>query len=483
MNKQSNRAPGKGPKHHYLFVGVTSALLALLLTLQSPLLAKPLAAPQDLVRGARAVTGIEISGSHGETEFDLVKNAGAGWVRIAGVWWPDVQPTEGRINWDALQWLNTDLLAARRNNLTVVLVVRGVPEWAQAYAGYSCGPIKQDKLSSFASFVAALVNRYSRSPYKVLYWEIGNEPDIDRKLVQPDSRWGCWGDDADDYYGGGAYAAMLRVVYPRVKQVNRAAVVLVGGLALDCDPRPGGVCPTEQRRRPARFLEGILRAGGGAYFDGIAFHSYDYYDIAQPGRYSNSNFNASSAATGPVSISKAAFLRAVLQSYRVYGKVLLNTESALLCKKCDAGNAANAEYELTQAYYAAQVNVMAMATGLRANIWFRLTDWPGTALLKEDLSALPAYTAHQALTQALDGAIYKRTMTIKDTGDAAARGYLFSRINHTVGVVWSGDAQAHTLTLSTAPRAVKDVLGRPVMFTGRQVSLQPPDRLLLYVEW
>lgn len=447
------------------------ALLALSLLPFSPIRPDRVVTPQT-------VTGIEIANTQSSTDLDLVQQAGAGWVRIAGVWWPDVEPVEGQRNWAALDWLGQELLTAQGDNLAVVLVVRGTPGWAQAIPGTSCGPIRQDKLSAFAEFVSKLVKRYSREPYFLKYYELGNEPDIDPKLVQSDSLWGCWGNDADAYYGGGTYAAMLRAVYPQVKQVDPTAQVLVGGLTLDCDPRPQGGCPTEQRRRPARFLEGILRAGGGSYFDGISFHSYDYYD-QKPGLYSNSNFHSSSVTTGPVSHLKAKYLRQLLAAYDVGDKYLLNTESAVLCKVCqdDPG------YEWTKAYYAAQANVTALADDLRANIWFRLADWPGTALVGDNFVNKPAYQAYSVVSMMLDRATFIRVLTFGDEGEDSVRGYVFQHGGRDVWVLWSADGQTHQLSLPAMPHAVINVLGQRVLMQSTQLTLQPPGRLLVYVEW
>ncbi len=58
--------------------------------------------------------------------------------------------------------------------------------------------------------------------------------------------FGCWGDPNDKtYYGGEYYAEMLKRAYPAVKAANPQAIVLNGGLLLDCDPRyppPGKDC-------------------------------------------------------------------------------------------------------------------------------------------------------------------------------------------------------------------------------------------------
>ena len=429
-----------------------------------------------LVTTGNSPFGIEINGANGSIEFDKAWQAGAHLVRLAGLWWPDVEPVEGKYNWSAMQWLESLFSAAVSRNMTVILVVRGTPEWAQKYSGHACGPIRPDKLNAFADFMAALVAKYGDGRYGIKYWELGNEPDIDPKLVTPDSLTGCWGDDADEYYGGGAYARMLQVVYPRIKEVNPTAQVLLGGLVLDCDPRPDGGCPDSERSRPPRFLEGVLRAGGGSFIDGVSFHSYDYYD-GHIGRYSNSNWHSDSVSTGPVSLAKAAYIRSLFQKYGVKDKALLNTESALLCSRCTN----DSDYESTKALYAASVNAAALSADLSANIWFRMADWPDTELLAHDMSAKPAYTAFSASTRVLTGAAFERELTTAELRNDGLRGAAFSRYGENLWLVRSIDGISHTLTLANTPRSVRDVFGQSIEISGNTIGLNAPDRMFLYI--
>jgi len=49
--------------------------------------------------------------------------------------------------------------------------------------------------------MSELVTRYSKPPFNIKYWEIGNEPDIDPSLIAPTEPFGCWGDQNDEFYG------------------------------------------------------------------------------------------------------------------------------------------------------------------------------------------------------------------------------------------------------------------------------------------
>ncbi len=449
-------------------------------TLYMPVIAHQL--PPD------TIAGVEMAPISNPGGLGRMVQAGATWVRRAAVWWPDVQSTESAYTWSALSSMETEFANAAAQNVQVILVVRGAPSWAQKYKPWACGPIAQDKLIAFGDFMAALVTRYSQPPYNVKYYELGNEEDVDRALLASsyNSTFGCWGDNTDAYYGGGYYAEMLKAVYPRVKLVDSSAQVIVGGLLLDCDPTtplPVNSCAkVGNNAKPARFLEGILQNSGGPYFDGIAFHAYDWYTGALGGYY-NPNFHSDSETTGPASIAKAAFLNGVLSAYGVTGKYLMNTESALLA----GSDTYDPTYEQTKAYYIAHLYSAAHAINLRSNIWYRVFGWPGkgTALLNTDLTARPAYTAFQTVTSALGGASFKGMVTSADVGGSAkVLGYKFERSNQNIWVVWSADAKPYTLQLSQTPVSILDVLGKPVSLTNTtSVALVGPDKLLVYLEW
>ncbi len=185
---------------------------------------------------AQPVWGIEMYTLTADAGLDLVKQAGAYWVRRNALLWSEVEPTEGARNWDALAGLEAELKAAAAQGLQVVLIVRSTPEWAQSFSGSLCSAPKAEKLEAFAAFMHDVVRRYSVPPYNVQYWEIGNEPDAAPELLASDSLFGCWGKTDDPYYGGEYYAEILKAIYAPIKEANPQAQVLVGGLLLNCDP-------------------------------------------------------------------------------------------------------------------------------------------------------------------------------------------------------------------------------------------------------
>jgi hypothetical protein len=388
--------------------------------------------------------------------LDQIVAAKAAWTRRNAVPWSIVEPAEGVRDWSVLSGLESELQNASSKGLQVILIVRSTPEWARkiAGAGPSCGAVSPAKLAALGNFMHDLVARYSVPPYNVKFWELWNEPDVDPSLVQVDSVYGCWGDQKDPYYGGRYYADMLKVVYPQIKAVDPQAQVLVGGLLMDCDPRPGAGCAAVGHSTlPNKFLEGILVNNGGAYFDGISFHAYDFYEN-QLGKYGNPGWQSASNTTGPAVTAKAQFLRSLLNQYGVTGKFLINTEVALLCDTCSN----DPVYEDTKAYYVAQEYAAAIALGLRANLWFTVLGWRNSGLLNPDLSPRPAYTAFQFSSNELEGAVLLREIAEYP----GVKGYEFQLGNRHILVLWSLDGTVHSVTPPLPLLAAWDSLGSSV---------------------
>src|SRR5690606_37440919 len=94
----------------------------------------------------------------------------------------------------------------------------------------------------------------------VKHWELYNEPD-----AGSGPEGGGWGFNAN------RYAQMLQAVYPAVKAADSEAQIVFGGLAYDnFVTGPGtGIFVRD-------FLDKVLDAGGGDYFDVINFHYYPF---------------------------------------------------------------------------------------------------------------------------------------------------------------------------------------------------------------
>ena len=416
--------------------------------------------------GGHPVFGVEMETVSDGTLLDFATRAGVNWVRRNGVFWQLIEPVEGVRDWSIMAALESEMTVLSQNGMQMVLIVRGVPEWARTRDGYTCGPIAQSKFAAFASFMRELVSRYSQPPYNVRYWEIGNEPDA--PFISETSPFGCWGDPADAYYGGGYYGEMLKVIYPQIKAADPSAQVLIGGLLMDCDPDnppPGKSCTS------SKFLEGILRVGAGSSFDGVSFHSYDYYGGIL-GSYSNPNWHGSSTTTGPILDLKANYIYSVLQKYGYSDRYLMSTETALLCnaviQSCEA------DYEATKAIYIAQSYTKSLLSGLSASIWYSYTNpWRFSSLIESSIPK-PAYYSFQTASQLLQGTVYKQPVFIDGLAvyEFAGRGKRF-------WIAWSLDGQPRQISLPVLPAKVWDLFGNLIPPShALSIGLQP-----IYLEW
>jgi hypothetical protein len=418
--------------------------------------------------------GIQLDSVTEAGGLSKVSEAKASWVGGIGLSWAAVESTQGVYDWTQLASWEQQMQDVASKGLSPIVNVRYTPTWAQLYDGYICGPMKQEYFDEFATYIRNLVERYSVPPYNVKYWEIWNEEDIDHLLVPQGSGWGCWGDSSDPYYGGGYYAEMLKVVYPQIKLADPQAQVLVGGLLLDCDPRPGAGCALwSHDPKPAKFLEGILKNNGGPYFDGVSFHAYDYYD-GELGKYSNVLWSSTWNTTGPVVLAKAQYIIDLLNQNGVQGKFVMNTEAAVLCKP-EYYNC-NSVFEETKANYVAQVYASAIKMGLKANMWYSLMGWYNSNLLNADLTPRPAYISLQFSRLELRDAAFIRDITTF----AGVKGYEFNRGDRLIWVIWSKDGNSHNVSPSSTPLVACDTLGNctnnPTLPIA--VTLQP-----LYLEF
>jgi hypothetical protein len=344
------------------------------------------------------IFGVEISPGAILTVAPRAREARMSWARYSAIRWSDVEAVQQQRSWAALTETEQRIAALSSNGLIPIVSVQGTPLWAQKPgAGQArCGPIREESLDAFASFMTDLVRRYSVPPYNVKYWEMGNEPDVAPGLVDPNSVYGCWGDPNDPYYGGGYYAEMLKRVYPAIKRADPEAQVLIGGLLLDCDPTYA--YPDGRDCLPGRFLEGILRNGGAAGFDIMAYHAYTYYDRHSPAwDLTTSNWEH----RGGTVIGKLHFIRGVMAQHGVNKPIMMN-EGGLLCYQsidCEG-------LEEAKSNYAVRLYARSITNHLIGSLWYTLDGpgWQNGGLLDPAQNPRPAFHTVQFLASRLSGA-------------------------------------------------------------------------------
>ncbi|MBN1537132.1 MAG: hypothetical protein JW908_10410 [Anaerolineales bacterium] len=412
----------------------------------------------------------------------IVETAAGGtfWVQSAAVSWQAVETNEGVRNWAALAGREQEWVYAANLGLMPVVTIHFTPAWAQKASGVSCGPIRKEKFDAFGNFLFDLVARYSQPPYNIKYWQIWNEADAGLGIAAADSAWGCWGDTGDQkYYGGDYFGKMLKTVYPRIKAADPQAQVLIAGLLLDCDPyqppeEPAG-SGNYKDCSSSRFLEGILSAGAGDYFDGISYHSYDYYQ-GELGKYYNPNWHSSWDKNGAVLTEKTSFIRRVLSQYGVEDKSLFNTESSVICGKTgEEAVCTDNTFVQTKAYYVAEAYAATLAENLDANFWFSLKGWRASGLLDASMQPVPAYIAYQFASRQFQNHFFTGYIT----DFSGVKVMAFQGVGQRTWLLWSQDGNTHSIELSETPAAIYNVYGEAQPL-GTQIAIaQAP----IYIVW
>lgn len=404
--------------------------------------------------------GIEINRGHVSYTLDRAREANVAWVRYNAVRWSEVEPVQGERNWSELEEVDEELRALAEHGITTVVIVRGTPEWAQQVAGVQCSPIRAEHLDAFADFLSELVRRYHAPPYRVQYWEIWNEPDVDPSLIPAWFPFGCWGDRSDPDYGGEYFATMLKRAYPAIKQANPQAQVVLGGLALDCDPThppPGQDC------KPARFLEGILKSGGGEYFDILAYHSYAFWDGEQEDWERNEE---KWQHRGGAMLGRLDYLRTVLHRHGIEKPIVLN-EGSLLCYESNPA-CFKLDFLEAQANYVIRFHIRAWANGLAGGAWYTLNDtgWNESGMMGRGRAVRPAYEAFRFLSNLLSGARYIGTISA-----GQVEGYAFRKGDMRYDVYWTNDDTLVDMPIPAHTRMVYDKYGHGITPRGDTVTI------------
>lgn len=407
--------------------------------------------------------GGEFTGGDDET-VALAAQAQMYWARVHALDWDRIEPNPPVNGVHTYDWSKVPedfLRQLSANRMQVIAIVKKAPSWAQQSPGVDCGPIAPDALDDFAVFMRAVVQRYSKAPYHIRYWELGNEPDVDPSLVPGDSVFGCWGDVNDAYYGGGYYGEMLKTVTPAIKAADPNAIVLNGGLLLDCDPENP---PVEKNCDAALFFEGMLRAGAGNSFDMVSFHGYPPY--TSDGRVQDEDF-PNWAARGGVVMGKVAYLREVMARYGVQ-KPLIHTEGAIICPEWNIAhcNPPNGAFHQAQAEYVPRLYLRNWANDIAGTIWYTFNGngWRYSGMVgASTASPKPAYRAFAFLTQKLAGADYLDE--VKTYADVTI--YRFQLKNGNVlWAVWSNNGSTQTISLPGGWVSGYDLYGTPFDAAG-----------------
>jgi len=312
---------------------------------------------------------------------------------------------------------------ATRDFTTLVSIV-GYPMWATTY---NCGGgLHENWQPAWREFVREAVARYSKSPYNVHLWEIGNEVDGET-TVDPDDYdrppdlgqgqptvpyAGCWGDMAADYL------SFMRAAYEEIHGQDSSAQVLIGSLAYD----------QFENWFVEDFFPNVLDAGGGAYFDVLGFHWYPF-----------------STQAWPTANGKAQDIAAIMQS-RGIQKPLWLTETYRWTHSVDP-NSPRAQFD----FVLHELPRMAGGGIIQRAIWFGMWDFnPGRSPIGRGMvdfwhQPKPALRAMEAMS----GLAYGFPT---DVGNNQVEAYRFDRpwALESVYALWSRDSSSHDFSVAAA---------------------------------
>jgi len=421
--------------------------------------------------GHPILMGVETHVPYNADVMQKTQDAGTSMVRYFGFNWEKIEPKN--VSPQDYSWGSVDessLIEMTSKGFNVIGTIKFTPLWARAIPNVACGPIASQKFSDFAEFIQALVQRYSKEPYNIKYWEIGNEPDVAYEPVPTYDIYGCWGNKNDPYFGGRHYGEMLKYAYPALKAADSKSQLVIGSLLLDCDPTFDGSCIS------SKFFDGILVAGGANYFDFVGFHGYPNYG----GDMSNDEQHPKWGHRGGVVLGKISYLREVMAKYGV-NKPIMHTEGAFLCPYWSGELCAppgNDFYE-AQADYVIWLYIRNWAADIKSTIWYTIEGpgWRYGGMLDDQQNPRPAYLVFKNMVSYLSNTYY--TGKVTQYSDPDFRGYAFRENDRVIWVVWSVDENAGTnIILPANVTHVYNKYGNNITPGTNQINVTSP----IYIE-
>ena len=178
--------------------------------------------------------------------FDIISDAGFGWVRQTFYWEPE------EFDWSAA---DTIINSANERNLQIIAVLTGIdiPHQTQKYT----------------QFAYKFASRYSN---QVDVYQIGDEPNLA-------SGWGSTPSAVE-------YSRLLATIYPIIHQADTNSTVLMAGLAPTIETGPENI-------NDILYLKQLYAAGAEEYFDAVAGKPYGYNTGPNDRRLNNSIINFS----------------------------------------------------------------------------------------------------------------------------------------------------------------------------------------------
>ena len=322
------------------------------------------------------LTGLERSTAESSTLGALAAQAGVKWSREE-LAWANIEPTtKGQFNWGPY---DSRLAYDTNNGINVVGMLLTTPRWASSNPG---APdyfwYEPSNYNDYYDFVRAAVNRWKS---QIHVWEIWNEPNHA-------ATWNC----VNSCNHAADYAALLQGAYAAVKSVDPNARVLIGGLYVHDTGNEG-----------MAFLDQVVSASGGAiHFDGLSIHTY------MPDRVPESMRPDSVVQNFQYRLNMANDW--ITAHGGLPAEIWVTEDGRSTCTGCPY-----AWSEEEQASMLARMYGIAAASPRVVQFdWFQFEDkfnnpadlYGGMAIVRDNYSVKPAYTAYRTAAAQLDGATF-----------------------------------------------------------------------------
>lgn len=186
-----------------------------------------------------------------QRSLQLVREMGADTI-VEFFPWAYIENQQG-----VYDWRQSDRIMRHAENqgLSVIARMGFVPAWARPEENSTLNYLPDNSFDDFGDFVATFAARYAGTVEQIIIW---NEPNLAFE-------WGYRPVNPQDYVD------LLNTVYPMVKAANPNVMILAGALAPTLEPTgsPNGLMDT-------LYLEAMMEAGAGDYFDALAVHTYGF---------------------------------------------------------------------------------------------------------------------------------------------------------------------------------------------------------------
>jgi O-antigen ligase len=228
--------------------------------------------PPAVARQTASIFGVNValeqeqSAADRQRALSLAKAAGLAWVRQRFPW-AQIEPQPGQFEWALWDAIVAECAG---QNLRLIAVLDTSPAWAR-YGGANAVPTAPPAdPNNLARFAATLATRYRGRLAAVQVWD---EPNI-----RP--HWG------ERYASPAEYVALLKPVAASLHAADPDLVVLAGGLA------PTGE-QSEWNQSDVAYLDGMYRAGAKGSFDALAAKPYGFWSGPEDRRVAPSVLNFS----------------------------------------------------------------------------------------------------------------------------------------------------------------------------------------------